>query len=224
MSRRCRPPPLRQGPDPIPASGWCAFPKRQDVGHTYSVRLRLSLFVAVLVILIGGTRSSATTCVAQTEEQARRAADVVFEGVAGDVALQPLPGHEGVVEQIARFRVEGYRKGRGPTEVRVRAGRTSGPGSVEGIAFGGVEPKPGERWVIYGDLQPDAFVLTSYCAGSHLASQPGIFATGPGARLADHVRYRWLWFVAVPLVLAGIVVLTRRRLRSSTRDSLASQV
>lgn len=188
------------------------------------MRLRLSLFVAAVVILIGGPRSSATTCVAQTEEQARRAADVVFEGVADDVVLQPLPGHEGVMEQIARFRVEGYKKGRGPTEVMVRTGRTSGPGGVEGIVIGGVAPKPGERWVIYGDQQPDAFVLTSICAGSHLASQPGPFATGPGARLADHVRYRWLWFVAVPLVLAGIVALTRRRLRSSKRDSLASQV
>ena len=182
------------------------------------------LLAAILVLLIGVPRSSATTCVAQTEEHARRTADVVFEAVADDIVLQPLPGHEGVVEQVARFRVERYQKGGGPTEVMVRTGRTTRPGGVEGIVIGGVEPKPGERWVIYGDKQPGAFVLTSYCAGSHLASRPGFFATGTVPRLADHARYRWPWLVAVPLVLAGMVLLNRRRRRSSKRHLLGSQL
>lgn len=178
------------------------------------MRVRGSLLVAAILLLVRVPTSSATTCIAQTEEQARRAADVVFEGVAeGGRNLQTFPGQERV-EHVARFRVDHYRKGEGPAEVRVRTGRWSQPGGLEGMVIGGVDPKAGERWVIYGDQQPDGFVRTSYCDGSHPAARRGSFATGPGAWVTDHVRFRWPWLVAVPLVLIGMVVLARRRLRT----------
>lgn len=184
-----------------------------------AVSVRGSILIALILLLVGVPTSSATTCVSQTEEQARRAADVVFEGVAdGGRSLQTVPGQESV-EHVARFRVDHYRKGAGPAEVKVRTGRWSQPGGLEGTVIGGVDPKAGERWVIYGDQQPDGFVRTSYCDGSHPASERGSFATGTGARVADHVRFRWPWLVAVPPVLIGMVVLTRRRLRTLNSET-----
>jgi hypothetical protein len=172
--------------------------------------------VAVALLLADVPGSLATTCVSRTEEQARRGAEVVFEAVAVGQALAPLPRREGTAEQIVRFRIERYRKGRGPTEVKVRTGRWSEPGGLEGAVSGGIEPHVDERWVIYGDKQSDGFVRTSYCDGSHLASERGLFEMGPDARLADHIRYRWPWIVAGALVLAGMFVFILRRSRTKT--------
>lgn len=204
--------------------GSCPFDARRTAQAPASatlatVRVRGSVLVAVILLLVRVPTSSATTCIYQTEEQARRAADVVFKGVAeGGRSLQTLPGQE-IVEHVARFRVDHYSKGAGPAEVKVRTGRTSQPGGLEGFVEGGVDPKAGEHWVIYGDQQPDGFVRTSHCDGSHPASERGSFNTGTGARLADHVRFRWPWLVAVPLVLISMVGLTRRRLRALNSET-----
>lgn len=181
------------------------------------VRVRRSILLALILLLAVVPASSATTCVAQTEEQARRRAHVVFEGVAdAHLSLQTTPGK---VEHVARFRVDHYRKGAGPVELKVRTGRWSEPGGVQGEVIGGVDPKLGERWVIYGDLQSDGFVRTSHCDGSHPAAERGSFATGTGARIADHLRFRWPWLLAVPLVLIGLFVLTRRWRRTLNNET-----
>jgi len=181
------------------------------------VRVRRSILLALILLLVVVPASSATTCVAQTEEQARRRAQVVVEGFAdGHLSLQTTPGK---VEHVARFRAEHYRKGAGPVELKVRTGRWSEPGGVRGEISGGVDPKLGERWVIYGDLQPDGFVRTSHCDGSHPAAQRGSFATGIVARITDHLRFRWPWLLAVPLALIRLLVLTRRWRRTLNNET-----
>ena len=163
---------------------------------------------ALLLLLFTPSEAWATTCKPQTAEQARHGAEVVIEATTIEVVAEPA-GTSGA-DRVARFRVDHYRKGSGPAEVKVRTGQRPDPNG-ETMVFGGLNPQPGERWVLYGEWEAEALVRTSICDGSHVASEPGTFVRGPGAWLTDQIRYRWPWLLAATMVVAAIAVLTRRR-------------
>lgn len=112
------------------------------------------LALAVAAVVASAARAS---CIQTTPAQQRAAADVIFDGVA-------LEGP--TATGVQRFRVLRYRKGHGPTVVRVQTGtirRADGTGSTTSVAL---FVRRGERWRIYGDGSPRRILRTNLCAGS----------------------------------------------------------
>jgi hypothetical protein len=165
--------------------------------------------IALLLTLVTASGAWAGTCKPQTAEQAWHGAEVVIEATTIEVVAEPAG--TGGADRVARFRVDRYRKGTGAGEVKVRTGQHRDATGDETIVFGGLNPQPGERWVLYGDWEAQRLVRSSVCDGSHLASERGMFVRGPGAWLTDQIRYRWPWLLAAGIVVPGAVLFTRRR-------------
>jgi hypothetical protein len=117
------------------------------------VRLALAIAMATLV----GATAAEASCIAQTAAQQRAHADVVLDAVALDG-----PTATG----IQRFRVSRYRKGRGPTVVRVQTGNrvfADGSGSVTSVS---IVVRKGQRWRIFGRGSAKRVLQTNVCDGS----------------------------------------------------------
>lgn len=94
------------------------------------------------------------------DERREAMAEAVFiaEVLDGDTV-------DGIVVSPARMRVQEWRKGAGPDEVRVQtAVASSGP--VAADLSVGIRPRVGERWLIYAEGVRGEVYLTSECAGS----------------------------------------------------------
>lgn len=183
-----------------------------------------------LGLVLVAARPAAAVCAAQTERRAFRHAEVVLEGVMLPGPTVEMGDLGAVLRSDARLRVERYRKGEGPTEVRVPTA-VIGPGNggraldeagtspvpeVVGFVEDRITPAPGERWVIYGQLRPDGLVATSTCAGSHRLGEPGPFVE-PG--VTDVIRdEQLLWGVAVGLTAVVALVAHRRSTRVGVRN------
>ncbi|MFL5864897.1 MAG: hypothetical protein ACJ780_29740 [Solirubrobacteraceae bacterium] len=116
--------------------------------------------------------SSAASCAAQTPGQDRARAEVVVDAVA-------LPGRSAPRSRTllspARFRVLRYLKGHGSrvVEVETAVSATMHSGAY-GVVEDGIQPRAGERWLIYGQRSGGRSIATGLCGGSrrlHAAAQ-----------------------------------------------------
>jgi hypothetical protein len=97
------------------------------------------------------------SCIRMSPAEQRARADVIFDGV---VLEGPTP------TGVQRFRVLRYRKGRGPSVVRVSTGnirRADGTGMVTSVS---VIAKRGERWRIFARGSARKVLDTNVCDGS----------------------------------------------------------
>ena len=111
---------------------------------------------SALAVLVGAATAEAS-CIFQTAAEQRARADVIFDGVA-------LEGP--TATGVQRFRVTGYRKGRGPAIVRVQTGhkvRADGSGSTTSVS---IVVKKSQRWRIFGRGSALRILQTSICDGS----------------------------------------------------------
>lgn len=191
------------------------------------VRWMLVILAGLMPVLVI-VQSASALCLAQTETQAFRRAQVVFEGVMPSGPTIEAGDLGAALRSNARMRVERYRKGDGPRMVRIPTAGSAHDGAgrlVDGqtgpapapVLFteDGITPKAGERWVIYGDLLPDGSVRTSICAGSHRVGEHGLFAE-PG--VVDVIRDEQLgWVAAVVLAAAAALFVRHRSTRAEGR-------
>ncbi len=115
-----------------------------------------SLIALVAAALVLPAQASAS-CVPTTSAQQRARADVIFDGVA-------LEGP--TATGVQRFKVTRYRKGRGPSVVRVNTGtvrRPDGTGSTTSVSL---NVKRGQRWRIFARGSARKILQTSICDGS----------------------------------------------------------
>jgi hypothetical protein len=111
----------------------------------------------LFVMLIPGiTRAM---CLPATDAERLADADIVFEGLVIEGPLSP-----------ARLKVLRYIKGRGPAEFAVETGNTRNPDGTITLSSTGINPHPGEAWLIYGLGTVGGAVITSSCAGSRRLS------------------------------------------------------
>ena len=111
---------------------------------------------AVTIALIGAAPAQAS-CIFQTPAEQRARADVIFDGIALD-----RPTASGV----QRFKVTLYRKGRGPTIVRVQTGNrrsADGSGSTTSVS---IVVRKGQRWRVFVRGSAQRTLQTSVCDGS----------------------------------------------------------
>lgn len=110
---------------------------------------------------------SAPSCAALSPKQQLAIARLVFVGRAGPGPTAHLDGRN-VLISPARFRVERYIKGDGPTKLRVfTAVRANGA-----VAEDRIEPQVGESWRIYTASKHGPYD-TNICLGSRqLRSHP----------------------------------------------------
>ena len=97
------------------------------------------------------------SCIRMSPAEQRARADVIFDGIALE---GPTP------TGVQRFRVLRYRKGRGPSVVRVSTGnirRADGTGMVTSVS---VIAKRGQRWRIFGRGSARKVLDTNVCDGS----------------------------------------------------------
>jgi hypothetical protein len=117
---------------------------------------RATALGAVTIALIGAASADAS-CIFQTTAEQRARADVIFDGVALD-----RPTASGV----QRFKVRLYRKGRGPTVVRVQTGNrvfADGSGSTTSVS---IVVRKGQRWRIFARGSAQKILQTNVCDGS----------------------------------------------------------
>lgn len=102
--------------------------------------------------------ASSAACLRQSPAQHRAQAKLIFDGIALD----------GVTSTgLQRFRVIHYRKGTGPTIMRVTTGwRRTVDGSLT-VMSEGITPRKGERWRIFVTRMVKGVADTSLCSGSH---------------------------------------------------------
>lgn len=119
---------------------------------------RLALLVAVAATAALVTAAAAqASCIYSTPAELRARADLIFDGLA-------LEGP--TATGVQRFRVTRYRKGRGPTIVRVQTGtirRADGSGTTTSIAL---YVRKGERWRIFARGSAKRVLQSNYCDGS----------------------------------------------------------
>lgn len=189
-------------------------------------RVFWALMIAAGLSLIMGVRPAGAICAAQTETQAFRHAEVVFEGVMLEGPTVNVGDRGEVLLGDAPVRVERYLKGGGPQQVDVTTGLRADEVPAEdpddatgpvpepvGFVSTGIAPSPGERWVIYGAWSDGGSVTTSTCSGSHRFGEAGPFVE-PG--VVDVIRdQQLLWGVAVSGVAAAAVVVHRRSTRAT---------
>jgi hypothetical protein len=117
---------------------------------------RAAALGAVTIALIGAASAQAS-CILQTPAEQRARADVIFDGIALD-----RPTASGV----QRFKVRLYRKGRGPTIVRVQTGNrrfSDGSGSTTSVS---IVVRKGQRWRIFARGSAQRILQTNICDGS----------------------------------------------------------
>lgn len=120
------------------------------------MRRVLAVGASVLVVLVGAATAEAS-CIFQTVAEQRARADVIFDGVA-------LEGP--TATGVQRFKVTGYRKGRGPAIVRVQTGHrvyANGSGSTTSVS---IVVRKSQRWRIFGRGNALRILQTSICDGS----------------------------------------------------------
>lgn len=188
--------------------------------------------IAAGLFLITGVRPAGAICAAQTETQAFRRAEVVFEGVMleGPTVMAGDLGE--VLRGDAPVRVEHYLKGDGPQQVDVTTGFRAGDAPAEvpddatgpvpepvGFVSTGIAPAPGERWVIYGAWSDDGSVRTSTCAGSHRFGEAGPFVE---SGVVDVIRdEQLLWAAAVVCAAVAAIFVHRRSARRDVTETAA---
>lgn len=124
------------------------------------IRGMKGFFAAMTVAAIGSflfVTVADASCIRMSAAEQRAHADVIFDGV---VVEGPTP------TGIQRFRVLRYRKGRGPSVVRVSTGnirRADGTGMVTSVS---VIAKRGQRWRIFGRGSARKVLDTNVCDGS----------------------------------------------------------
>lgn len=112
---------------------------------------------AVAATALLAAAAAQASCIYSTPAQLRERADVVLDGVA-------LEGP--TATGVQRFRVIRYRKGRGPSIVRVQTGttrRADGTGSTTSIAL---YVRKGERWRIFARGPVRKVLQSNLCDGS----------------------------------------------------------
>jgi len=109
--------------------------------------------------------SSAASCAGQSAAQDRAHAHLIFDATT-------LPGpsdpRSRTLLSPAHFTVSRYLKGHGPTVVRVQTAVTPGPRSGEySYVEDNLQPRAGQRWLIYGQRTRRGVITASICSGSH---------------------------------------------------------
>ncbi len=120
------------------------------------MRFAFAAALAATAVLVGAT-SARASCIAQTAAEQRARADVIFDGVA-------LEGP--TATGVQRFKVLRYRKGHGPTVLRVQTGNrvfAKGTGSITSVSL--VVHK-GQRWRIFAQGSVRKVLQTNVCNGS----------------------------------------------------------
>jgi hypothetical protein len=112
-------------------------------------------------IVSGGSSAS---CAGLTRAQEMTHANVVIEGIMLSGPTVPT-GSSRVLTSPARVHVLRYLKGDGPSVVKIQTG-FSPQGSDVAVTEDGIQPRPGERWIIYSSSRSQPFT-TSLCGGSH---------------------------------------------------------
>jgi hypothetical protein len=85
-------------------------------------------------------------------------------------ALPGATGRGGVgLLSPATFRVTRYEKGSGPGTIRVGTALSKLADGTVGIGSEGINPLPGQRWLLWGSFDANGIFATSVCAGSHRA-------------------------------------------------------
>ena len=163
----------------------------------------MRILVVALAALLVAAAPAGASCIRQTPAEQRARAQVILEGVVTSAS-----GRDAVV------RVERYRKGTGPREVRLAgAGRRGLPTSIS------IAPRPRERWLVLARRRGAGVLETTQCDGSRrLATNSTSFgerASGEGAPAADTgpspVRPAVVAAVVVALLLAPAALLVARR-------------
>ena len=143
-------------------------------------RILITAFALGAILLLAPAAHA--DCIAQTEAEATQRADVIFEGVV--LPGRTLPGTPNL-ESPYRFRVERYLQGSGPSEVTVASGiRSDGvfhysPSSQSGGTIAtsvDFSVQAGQRIVVFATSEPEGFLSSNACSGSHLVGEPGAFA------------------------------------------------
>lgn len=200
-------------------------------GRSMPFRRRVfwALTIAAGLSLITGVRPAGAICAAQTETQAFRRAEVVFEGVMLEGPTVNVGDRGDVLLGDAPVRVERYLKGYGPQQVDVTTGFRAGEAPAEdpddttgpvpepvGFVSTGIAPSPGEQWVIYGAWSDGGSVTTSTCAGSHRFGEAGPFVE-PG--VVDVIRdQQLLWAAAVACAAVAAIFVHRRSARRDVTE------
>jgi hypothetical protein len=107
---------------------------------------------------------SSASCAGLSRAQEMKHAKVVIEGImlAGPTVLT---GSSRVLMSPARVHVLRYLKGNGPSVVRVQTGVSRRGSGVE-VTEDGIQPRSGERWILYSSTHFEPYT-TSLCGGSH---------------------------------------------------------
>jgi hypothetical protein len=119
--------------------------------------MRSAAALSAVTIALIGAASAQASCIVQTPAEQRARADVIFDGIALD-----RPTASGV----QRFEVSLYRKGRGPTIVRVQTGNlrfADGSGSTTSVS---IVVTKGQRWRIFARGSARRILQTNVCDGS----------------------------------------------------------
>ena len=183
-------------------------------------RARGLLLAVALLLALPVAPAMATSCAPHTPAGDFARAGVVLTGRA-----LPGPTVDGVLTSPARFKVAEYQKGEGPAVVKVNTALTR-HGEMVQMQIGGINPRPGERWQIFGTLEGDA-VHAGLCDGSRplKGHQAGFSAdrapSGAGVLddrgVTDHdpgppvPGYRVVGALLVTLLLTGAMLLVARR-------------
>ena len=120
------------------------------------MRRVLAVGASALAVLVGAATADAS-CIFQTVAEQRARADVIFDGVA-------LEGP--TATGVQRFKVTGYRKGRGPAIVRVQTGHrvyANGSSSTTSVS---IAVRKSQRWRIFGRGNALRILQTNICDGS----------------------------------------------------------
>jgi len=120
------------------------------------MRRVLAVGASALAVLVGAATADAS-CIFQTVAEQRARADVIFDGVA-------LEGP--TATGVQRFKVTGYRKGRGPAIVRVQTGHRVYANGSRSTTSVSIVVRKSQRWRIFGRGNALRILQTNICDGS----------------------------------------------------------
>jgi hypothetical protein len=141
------------------------------------MRFLMTIGVGLAIVGCGGSAAhrtaivdggSSASCAGLSRAQEIKHARVVIKGIMlwGPTVWS---GSSRVLVSPARVHVLRYLKGNGPSVVRIQTG-ASRRGTAVAVTEDGIQPKPGERWILYSSGRSQPFT-TSLCGGSHRLSR-----------------------------------------------------
>ena len=135
-----------------------------------------ALFALVALCAAPGVAQAACARIPLTDRAASAPVVVTAIALPGATAR----GGVGLISP-AKFQVTRYEKGSGPGTIAVATALSKLADGTVGLGAEGINPLPGQRWLLWGSFDQSGVLTTSTCLGSHRA-----FASVVAPQLRDN--------------------------------------